>query len=134
MTTPTRNQHTKSPIRYLWLAIGFLSFALGTLGIVLPLLPTVPFYLFAAFCFAKGSQKIHDRFVATKLYKKYLLPFANKNGMTLAQKFRIMATTAIIMGITYMVTDMPYTHIILTLAWTIQFFVLFFFVKTYSKP
>ena len=46
-----------SAIRYLWLAGGVFSLALGIVGIVLPLLPTVPFVILAAFCFSKGSQR-----------------------------------------------------------------------------
>ena len=40
----------------LWNAAGFVALALGTAGIPLPLLPTVPFYLLAAFCFARGNS------------------------------------------------------------------------------
>lgn len=43
-----------------WLTLGFLSLALGTAGIVLPLLPTVPFYMLTVFCFAKGSNRLHE--------------------------------------------------------------------------
>ena len=46
--------------RYLWLAAGCISLGLGIVGIVLPLLPTTPFLLLAAFCFARGSQKLHS--------------------------------------------------------------------------
>lgn len=43
--------------RVLWLAGGGLSLVTGVLGIVLPLLPTTPFVLLAAFCFARGSAR-----------------------------------------------------------------------------
>ena len=47
----------KNPIRYVWMALGILCLVLGTIGVVLPILPTVPFYMATVFCFAKGSKR-----------------------------------------------------------------------------
>ena len=45
--------------RALWLGVGSLSLVAGVIGIVLPLLPTTPFLLLTAFCYARGSERLH---------------------------------------------------------------------------
>lgn len=47
-------------MRPVWAALGFLALGLGIVGIALPLLPTVPFLLLAAWCFARSSERLHS--------------------------------------------------------------------------
>lgn len=118
-------------MRYLWLGVGMTALALGTAGIVLPLLPTVPFYLLAAFCFAKSSERLHRWFAATELYQKYVVPFNDGNGMTRQAKLKTMALVTGVMSISgYFLLDNRMGLMMLGGAWLLQCAAMLFFVKT----
>ncbi len=51
-------------MRLLWAIGGFAALILGLVGVVLPLLPTVPFLILAAFCFARSSDRLHEWLIA----------------------------------------------------------------------
>lgn len=57
MSTDFTKRAPAGRLRWVWLAAGGLSLALGAVGLFLPLLPTVPFVLLAAFCFSRGSER-----------------------------------------------------------------------------
>ena len=59
---------TPAPIRWLWIAFGGLCVALAFIGIALPLVPTTPFLLLAAFAFAKSSPRLHAWIIGHKRF------------------------------------------------------------------
>ena len=83
----------------IFLIIGCLSLALGCVGIVLPILPTVPFFLVTVFCFANSSQRLHDWFIGTQMYKKHLDSFVKKKSMTVRTKAGILLPVTLLMAV-----------------------------------
>lgn len=125
---------SKSPMRIIWLILGMLCLGLGTIGIVLPILPTVPFYMATVFCFAKSSKKLHDWFLGTNLYKKHLETFVSSRSMTLKNKLTIMITVTIIMAIGFiMMHQVMIGRICLAIVWVCHVLYFTFRIKTIPK-
>lgn len=61
-------RHASRAVRAIFVVLGTLSLAIGIAGIVLPVLPTTPFVLLAAACFARGSLTFHDWLLAHPLF------------------------------------------------------------------
>lgn len=66
-------------LRALWILLGLTALALGIIGVVLPLLPTTPFVILAAFCFAKSSPRLHDWLLAHRVFGPMIRDW-NANG------------------------------------------------------
>ena len=83
-------------MKYIYIVIGILSMILGGIGVVLPVLPTVPFLLLASFCFAKGSDRFNNWFKSTSLYKNNLESFEKNKSMTRKTKWKILIFASVI--------------------------------------
>lgn len=65
---------------------GTISVGLGVIGIFLPLLPTTVFFLLAAYCYARSSQKFYDWLLNNRWFGEYIRNYRGGRGIPLKQK------------------------------------------------
>ncbi|MBQ8135289.1 MAG: YbaN family protein [Clostridia bacterium] len=122
--------------RIIFAVLGLICFALGTVGVVLPILPTTPFYLLTLFFLANSSERLHKWFLGTKLYKKHLDSFVKKKGMLLSTKISIITTVTLLMGFGFFMMARKSIWIpcmILAVVWLVHILYFVFRVKTITK-
>lgn len=116
--------------------LGCVCFALGGIGAVLPILPTVLFLLLAAFCFARSSERLHAWFQKTKLYKENLEDYVAGNGMRKQAKIRIMCTVTVLMSIGFILMSSKGVYIgciVLACVWILHILYFCFKVKMIAE-
>ena len=72
--------------RALWLSAGLVALLLGVVGIFLPLLPTTPFVLLAAFCFSRGSARVEAWLLAHPRFGPAIADWRSRRAIPLRVK------------------------------------------------
>lgn len=82
-----------------WLLLGWTAVALGFAGVVLPILPTTPFLILAAFAFSKSSPRLRQWLVEHNIFGGPIRDWEDKGAIR--PRYKIMACTAmaIVLGI-----------------------------------
>ena len=78
-------------VRILLIAAGTLSVGLGILGVFVPVLPTTPFLLLAAACYARSSQKFYDWLLNNKYFGNYIRNYQQRKAVPLKAKVLTIA-------------------------------------------
>lgn len=114
-----------------WAVLGMVTLGIGALGVVLPVLPTTPLLLVAAFCFARSSERLNSWFKSTKLYREYLEGFVARRSMTLKAKLCILVPVTIIMAVGFaFMGRVPVGRVILAIVWVAHIVYFGFVVAT----
>ena len=122
--------------KIIFIVSGCICLGLGCIGIALPVLPTVPFFLATVFFFANSSQRLHDWFVSTKLYQKHLESYVQKRGMKMQTKLSILTTVTLLMGFGFFMMFRKEIYVpcaILALVWVAHVLYFLFGVKTLKE-
>ncbi|MEI0476921.1 YbaN family protein [Brachyspira pulli] len=120
-------------MRIIFLCLAFIFMAIGIVGVVIPILPTAPFLLVAAFFFAKGSEKFHNWFISTKLYKKHLESFVQSKSMTLKSKLSILIPVSIMLIIAFIFVNNFHARIVLVVLLIAKYLYFFICIKTIKE-
>jgi len=76
-------------------------------GIILPLLPTVPFLLLAAFFFAKSSQRLHTWLLNHKIFGTMIEDWNSKGAINKKAKYLSTLSVVLIIGVSLILALKP---------------------------
>lgn len=81
-----------------FLAAGFVCVSLGILGIILPVMPTTPFLLLAAACFARSSERFYVWLLTNRIFGSYIRDWRDNRGISMPMKIWITVILATTIG------------------------------------
>lgn len=99
--------------RIILLIIGWLAMALATLGVILPLLPTTPFLLLAAWCFARSSPRFHAWLLYRSPFGRYLRHWQQHRALPPKAKGRMMIFTLVTFAISLWLVKILWVRLLL---------------------
>ena len=103
------------PLRYIFIAIGCIAVILGSIGVVVPGLPTTPLVLLASWCFYKSSPRLRYWLLQSFL-GKYIRDYTRRGGLTTRKRIYIILLMATMVAIStiFFIQDMAIRIIVWT--------------------
>ena len=100
--------------RRLLVISGSMALGIGIFGIIVPVLPTTPFLLLAAFCYMRGSQRLYNTLLCNRFIGGYIRNYLEGRGMSLKMKIWTLSLlwVAIVCSAVF-ATDSPVVKIVL---------------------
>jgi len=89
-------KHNSLTVRLAFLTLGTLFVALGIAGIFLPVLPTTPFLLLAATCYARASTRFYNWLLNNRVFGPTILEWRRYRSIP----YRVKWTAMVLMGVT----------------------------------
>ncbi|NPV55775.1 MAG: YbaN family protein [Anaerolineae bacterium] len=94
--------------RFLFLSLGWLFVVIASIGVILPILPTTPFLLLAAFFFARSSEKFHRWLLENRWFGSYIRNYYEGRGMLMRDKLITMNLEWLTIGATIHFARLPF--------------------------
>jgi uncharacterized protein len=129
---PEASNHGHPPIapnalvRGVWVALGFAFIGLGFIGVVLPLVPTTPFVLLAAYCFARSSPRFYRWLLQHPVFGKLIRDWRAGRGIALRVKVTAVALIVLTIGSSaiFFVSSPPLRALLLAIGVGVTLFLL----------
>lgn len=108
--------HASAPVRWLLWIAGSIALLLGILGIFLPVLPATPFILLAAACYARASERFHQRLLAHPSFGPVIRDWEEYGAVSMkTKKVAITMMTLSIAVSIWVVREMPWLQVMLAI-------------------
>ncbi|RCX14093.1 hypothetical protein DFR54_10461 [Vagococcus fluvialis] len=113
----------------LFIILGGISFILGTLGLSLPFIPTVPFYMLTSFLWLRSSEKLYNKFVQSTYYQKYIQELIIEKKMTTKGLVKLFAMIFIVFLIPGILVD----NLVMKISLVVVYMLHLIFLTLYFK-
>jgi|SRR6056297_351160 len=94
-------------MRVVWAILGVSSLAFAFLGVFLPLLPTVPFLLLSAFCFARSSERLHNWLLSHPHFGPAIIDWHERRAVSLRAKRLATVSVAMVFALSLLLGLRP---------------------------
>lgn len=103
----------------LYMALGLISVALGMLGVVVPLLPTTPFLLLAAWSFLRSSERLHHWLINHRVCGEYIYNYTEHRSVRRSTKRIAIITLWVSMAVSVLLVRKVHVGAILLVIGTL---------------
>jgi uncharacterized membrane protein YbaN (DUF454 family) len=102
------------PVKILLVTGGFISFAVGVIGLLIPVFPTSPFIILAAALFFEGSDRWYNWILHHRWFGPYVRDYRERGGMRRVPKYLFLLTVWVAVGVSTVVAlEVPWQRVLL---------------------
>lgn len=103
--SPALRATVSLPLRAILVTVGTVSLAVGVLGIIIPVLPTTPFLLLAAACYARASDRLYAWLIGQPSLGPIITEWRSSRSLPPGVRVRALALVALSFGVSIVLAD-----------------------------